>query len=105
MLKFVAMWNIAPGVTTGDFEDWYNRIHIPDAKKIPGLIAYTTNKVNPHKSAASQYYRMAELCFDSLDSAEKAMESPQWQHAFNDAKAWICDHVRLWLDSESISLK
>jgi hypothetical protein len=48
---------------------------------------------------------MAELCFDSLDSAEKAMESPQWQHAFNDAKAWICDHVRLWLDSESISLK
>ena len=63
MFKFVAMWNIRPGLPKSEFEEWYTERHIPDAKHIPGLVKYTVNRVSDAARDNSRYYRMAELCF------------------------------------------
>jgi uncharacterized protein (TIGR02118 family) len=104
VLKFVALWNIAPGRSVEDFESWYTQVHMPDAKRIPGLRRYTTNRVARAEASGSRYYRMAELSFDSYEAAQAALHSPEWRHAFDDARGWIVDHLRLWLESEEVPL-
>lgn len=104
MLKFVALWNVAPGLSEAEFEDWYRRVHVEDARRIPGLRRYTINRVAPAEAEGSAYYRMAELCFDSHDAAKAAMASPEWQHAFHDARDKIAGHVRLFFLSEEVPL-
>lgn len=104
MLKFVALWNVKEGISEAGFEHWYRTKHIPDAKRIPGLRKYTVNRAAEPGRAASRFYRMAELSFDSHAAVQSAMASPEWQHAFRDAQGFIADHVRLQFDSEEIAL-
>jgi uncharacterized protein (TIGR02118 family) len=104
MLKFVALWNVKSGISETEFEHWYRTNHIPDAKRIPSLRKYTVNRVTESGRAASRYYRMAELSFDSHEAVQAAMSSPEWQHAFKDAQGFIADHMRLQFDSEEIPL-
>jgi uncharacterized protein (TIGR02118 family) len=105
MLKFVALWNIREGIAEADFEHWYRNVHMPDAKRIPGLRRYTVNRVTDAARGESRYYRMAELCFDSHEAMQKALETPEWQHAFRDAQGWITDHLRLKLETEDVPLE
>jgi uncharacterized protein (TIGR02118 family) len=104
MLKFVALWNLAPDVSEAEFERWYRDTHIADARRIPGLRRYTVNRAARPGDAATRYYRMAELSFDSYDAAQVALASPEWQHAFRDASGRIADHLRLFFCTEDIQL-
>ena len=105
MFKFVAMWNIRPGISETEFEDWYTERHMGDAQRIPGLVRYTVNRVSDAAREGSRYYRMAELCFASHESFENAFGSPEWKHAFADAQGYITDHLRLQFDSTDVLLK
>lgn len=104
MLKFVALWNLPEGMNEEEFEHWYEETHIPDARRIPGLRRYTVNRAPAAKRGEQRYYRMAELSFDSLEAVEKAMESPEWRHAFADARDKIADHTRVYFESREIPL-
>ena len=104
MIKFVALWNLPPGMSAAEFERWYEEQHIPDARRIPGLRRYTVNRAADGQEGAQRYYRMAELSFDSLEAVEEAMRSPEWQHAFADARDKIADHTRLYFESREIDL-
>ena len=104
MLKFVAMWNLKEGISESAFEDWYRNRHIPDARRIPGLRKYTVNRVAEALRGQSRYYRMAELSFDSYEAVQRALTTPEWQHAFAEAQGYIADHLRLQFESEEIPL-
>ncbi len=93
MITFVAVWNIAQGVSDSEFERWYSHVHIADAKRIPGLIGYRTNRAVDRSK--QQFYRMAELSFEDMQSFEVAFASAEWKHAFVDAQNYITDHQRL----------
>jgi uncharacterized protein (TIGR02118 family) len=105
MLKFVAMWNIKEGISEAEFEHWYRNTHIPDARRIPGLRKYTISRAPDALRGASRYYRMAELCFDSYDAVQRALATPEWQHAFRDAQGYVADHLRLQFESEDVPLE
>jgi len=105
MVKVVALWNIREEISEKEFEKWYEEKHIPDAKKIPGLKKYTVNRVVFKHRNSSVYYRMAELCFDSMERVEEALESREWTYAFADAKDKIADHIRLFFETKEIPLK
>ena len=104
MLKFVALWNLAPDVNATDFERWYHDTHIEDAKRIPGLRRYTVNRAAAELRADAPYYRMAELTFDSYAAAQAALATPEWRHAFQDATGRIADHRRLFFCTQDIPL-
>ena len=105
MFKFVALWNIKPGISEEDFERWYAEQHMGDAKRIPRLIKYTVNLVDTPDNSPSRYYRMAELCFRTREDFEKAFISPEWKHAFVDAQSYITDHLRLQFTSQDVPLE
>lgn len=104
MIKFVALWNLPEGMSEAEFEQWYEETHIPDARRIPGLRRYTVNRAPPPKRGEQRYYRMAELSFDSLEAVEQAMDSPEWRHAFADARDRITDHTRVFFETREIPL-
>lgn len=105
MIKFVALWNVKPGVTEEEFEQWYADRHMGDAKRIPGLVGYTVSRGLGDGGDPARYYRMAELCFADEESFERAFVSPEWKRAFEDAQGYIADHVRLRFESTQVELK
>ena len=102
MLKIVAFFNPADGVTVDAFEDWYLNKHVADARKIPGLRRYTIHKANEAAEDKPRYFRLAELEFDDLPAAERALASADYQYALRDAKSFITDHARYYFDSKVI---
>ena len=55
------------------FDKYYNEIHIPLAKQLPGLVGYTISR---NLAANAQYYLIAELDWADLASAQAALRSP-----------------------------
>ena len=55
------------------FDKYYNEIHIPLAKQLPGLVRYTISR---NLAANAQYYLIAELDWADLASAQAALRSP-----------------------------
>lgn len=103
MITFVALWNIAEGISESEFERWYSDVHIADAKRIPGLVGYRTNRaVAP---GSQPFYRMAELSFADRPSFERAFASAEWKHAFADARTYITDHQRLVFETTQQTLE
>ncbi|HXB75341.1 MAG TPA: EthD family reductase [Candidatus Acidoferrales bacterium] len=62
------------------FDRYYFATHVPLAKTIPGLRAYTVNSGSPVAMAGNQPpYLIAELDFDSMADMQSAMASPEGQ--------------------------
>jgi len=55
------------------FDKYYNEIHIPLAKQLPGLVRYTISR---NLAANAQYYLIAELDWADMASAQAALRSP-----------------------------
>jgi len=62
--------------------------HVTVVSKIPGLLRWKENHVNlmPHENAADV---VAELWFESAESMQAAMETPEWHAAVEDAKRFL----------------
>lgn len=54
-------------------------MHIPLARKLPGLRRYTVSPNAAPIRGGDPYYLIAELDFDDLASLKKAFESPEGQ--------------------------
>jgi len=81
MFKQVYLWNLRPGVSPEEAEKQYLEVHVPMAKKIPGLRKYNIAKA---RGEAPPYYRMAELYFDSEDARNAGLASPEGKAAAED---------------------
>ena len=55
------------------FDKYYNELHIPLAKQLPGLVRYTVSR---NLAANAQYYLIAELDWADMASAQAALRSP-----------------------------
>ena len=58
------------------FERHYREVHIPLARKIPGLRSYAITD-HPSRSAARPYFRIAELRWDTMDDLRAGIASPE----------------------------
>ena len=69
------------------FEKHYFEVHVPLAKKLPGLIKYEIND-GPIVSTTghSDVYRIAHLYFDSPDAMMKAFRSETGEKCAADRK-------------------
>ena len=75
-----------------EFDRHYFEIHVPLAKKIPGLRKYEVSDgtiVTP--LGTSDVYRIGTLYFDDLAAIEKALASPEGQAARADRRLFAPD--------------
>ncbi len=84
MIRFMHLFNYTEGVSPGDGEAWYLGKHVPQVKKLPGIVRYRSWKQwdagIPYPSPGAptpfdQFVRRTELCFDSDEAGIKVVLS------------------------------
>ena len=73
MAKLVVLYRIPRD--PAEFDRYYAQVHIPLAKKIPGLRRLEVTRVTGAPSGASDLYLIAELYFDNAAAREAALAS------------------------------
>jgi uncharacterized protein (TIGR02118 family) len=69
----------------GAFEDYYANTHLPLAAKIPDVARFEASRVvGTPDGSEPPYYRIAELWFESQETLEGAMGSPEGQETVAD---------------------
>jgi len=61
------------------FDSYYRAIHVPIAKRLPGLLAYTVSAHTPRAIAGTAPYLVAALEFANLAAIDAALTSPEGQ--------------------------
>lgn len=80
MAKYFALWTEPEDVD--GFENEYNRDHLPLAQQLPGIRRFDAAKVRD-----GNFYRVAELEFDSIESLREALhESPAGERLSENSK-------------------
>jgi uncharacterized protein (TIGR02118 family) len=74
MVRFMALYN-APEDPEA-FDRYYDEVHIPLAKQLPGLIRYTVSRNLTALGGGAKYYLIAELDWESMESMQAAFASP-----------------------------
>jgi uncharacterized protein (TIGR02118 family) len=69
------------------FEQHYRGVHIPLARKLPGLRRYTLSRNVASVRDAEPYYLVAELDFADMVALDHARRSPEGQATAADATA------------------
>ncbi len=86
MYKVVAFWGPPKDSDIEAFEKYYWDVHVPLARKVPGLKKLTLTRADAGlEGAAAPFYRVAELWFDSAEAVEKAHHTPEWTAMRQDA--------------------
>ena len=103
MLKAVYFWRLRPGVNPEEAEKQYFEVHIPLAKKIPGLRKYTIAKA---RGKERPYYRMVELYFDDKDTLSAGFAAPEGKATIEDVgfRSLITDMTTMYFDEEEVKL-
>lgn len=69
----------------GGFESYYHQVHMPLAAKMPNLLRYETAVVLPNPDGSKPaYYRIFAGWYDSLETMQASMASPEGQAAVGD---------------------
>jgi uncharacterized protein (TIGR02118 family) len=83
MLKYIALYQ--QPADPESFDEQYFGSHLPLVERTPGLVRQEIAKVSrvfvPGFLGESEPYLIAELYFESAESARAAFASPEWQAA------------------------
>lgn len=77
MIKLVAMLRRPFGTSPEKFQRWWLEEHVPKVRRYPGLRKYVVSLSVPSALGEPIFDGMAELWFDGMAEAEKAVASPE----------------------------
>ena len=63
MLKRLLGYDIEPGVSEAEYDDWLRSVHVPDLYENPYLKRIVFNTISAVVSGDTSFYRIAELHF------------------------------------------
>jgi uncharacterized protein (TIGR02118 family) len=90
MARFLVMYKMPADPAA--FDKHYFEVHVPLAKKIPGLTKFETSKGPVGTPAGpSSYYLVVTLHFDSMAAIGAGMGSPEGQAAVADLKNFVTE--------------
>lgn len=93
MVKFIALYKKPADVAA--FEKHYREVHLPLAKKMPGLRRLEVVHFTGSPGGEPRYYMMAELYFDNADAMTAALKSPEGKAAGKDIMSVAADLVHM----------
>jgi uncharacterized protein (TIGR02118 family) len=95
MIKLVYCITRLPGMSQSEFSDYFERVHGPIGRRIPGLRRLVqSHSLPPDDDTRAGFDGMAELWFDDVAALTNARRSPEWAASTADEKNFI-DHSRV----------
>jgi uncharacterized protein (TIGR02118 family) len=92
MVRFLVLYD-APDDPEA-FDRHYREVHIPLAKKLPGLRRYTISRNVAGIRGGGSFYLVAELEWDDMAAFRQAFSSPEGQATAADVPRFAGDRVR-----------
>lgn len=92
MVRFLVLYDTPSDVAK--FDRHYRDVHIPLAKKLPGLRRYTISRGVNAVRGGTAYHLVAELDWDDMDALRRAFASPEGQAAAQDVTRFAGDGAR-----------
>jgi len=77
------------------FDRHYREVHLPLARRMPGLRRVEVARITGAPGGSSPYYLMAEMYFDDAASLEAALRSPEGRAAGKDLMGFAGEIVSL----------
>lgn len=95
MIKLIYCLTRKPGLTLDEFSRYWERVHGPIGRRIPGLRRLVQSHTIAHPEAfpVADFDGAAELWFDDLAALEAARRSPEW-HASSEDEVNFVDSRR-----------
>lgn len=93
MVKLVAIYK--PPADKQVFDDHYNNVHAPLARKMPGLRKLEVSRFFGAPAGEPQYHLMAELYFDDKAAMFAALKSEEGSAAAKDVMSFAGDVVHM----------
>jgi uncharacterized protein (TIGR02118 family) len=94
MVKMIAIYRRPEDVEA--FMKHYEEVHLPLARKMPGLLKMELNYMYNAKGGEADPFLMAELYFDSRESLMAAMKSPEGRAGGKDIQEFAGDLVQIY---------
>ncbi len=94
MIRFLVLY---PQPTdTCAFDHHYHEIHLPLAKRLPGLRGYMTSRSTSRVRGEESYYLIAELQWDDMSALQADFGSPLGQELSRDVDqlAQLCPGIQ-----------
>lgn len=82
------------------FDEYYERVHIPLANKVPGLTEFTWGKVSSLDGSPPPYYAVAHLSFSDEDAA-RGLSSDEMKAAGADVRNFATGSVTMFIQNEN----
>jgi uncharacterized protein (TIGR02118 family) len=82
------------------FDDYYERVHVPLARAVPGLVDFTWGKVSTLDGSAPPYYAIASLYFADADSLNTGLRSVEMAAAAADVPKFAPGGVTMFKQEE-----
>lgn len=82
MVKLIAIYRQPENKE--QFDEHYNNVHAPLAKKMPGLIRLEVNKIYGSPEGESDLYLIAEMYFENKEALNAALASSEGKAAGKD---------------------
>ena len=77
MVRFIVLYDQPEDAEA--FDRHYREVHIPLAKKLPGLRRYTISRNARPVRGGDLYYLVAELDWDDIEALQRDFRSPEGQ--------------------------
>ncbi len=93
MVKLIALYKSPPD--KAEFDDHYNNIHAPLAKKMPGLRKLEVARTFGAPGGEAKFYLVAQLYFDNKESMFAALKSEAGQAAAKDVMGFAGELIHM----------
>lgn len=105
LVRFLCFFNYPEGVSAEDGDKWYFSQHVPEAKKLKGLVRFRTWKALPPikmwtYDPYDRFARVSELAFENLEYALHATTRNPGLWALGADKAGFREIESILLDEE-----
>ena len=103
MFYMIATFDLAlPGGTAAEAERYYLEHHVPLARQLPGLRAYTIGTLAATPAIRAERQRSAILAFDSEDAWRAAYRSPVGRELREDEARLIANPTVVLLHGQEV---
>lgn len=83
------------------FDEYYERVHIPLANAVPGLVDFTWGKVRALDGSTAPYYAVASLYFADRESLKAGLTSAEMAKAGADVANFATGGVTMFTHDET----
>lgn len=85
---------------TAAFDTHYRTVHIPLTLKVPGLQGFTWAKCASLDGSTPPYYAVAHLAFETEETLQQALTSPEMKAAARDVRNFATGPVTMYVEHQ-----